>query len=180
MSTPLQAVSLIAHGFGTSSFSSASALKYDVWNAVPRLAQFVFLLTALLAGCGDHAPGPISEHADAGPSADADARSDDGAPQTQDTASFRVLLFSRTVVFRHDSIPDAIAAFNDMHRTLNLCDCRTRGDLHIFTFAQFDFVDSGKCRLSCSQQRKQADGKLAARPCPPTSAAITEPARPVR
>jgi type 1 glutamine amidotransferase len=45
---------------------------------------------------------------------DSGAKTIDSAQPPDGKEPFRVLLFTRTVVFRHDSIPEAIAAFEDM------------------------------------------------------------------
>lgn len=77
---------------------------------MPRFAHAAFALGALLLAC-DGGPDAAIKHPDAGQVVDGRA---DGIQPPDGTAPFRVLLFSRTVVFRHDSIPDAIAAFQDM------------------------------------------------------------------
>ena len=57
-----------------------------------RLVSLVLVTGILASGCGSS------------------GRAVDGAPGTAATGAFRVLLFSRTVGYRHDSIPSAIAA----------------------------------------------------------------------
>jgi len=74
-----------------------------------RLASIVAAVAPLLLACSGRTPTP-----EPGPSVDSAAKIEDDAQRAEDAAPFRVLLFSRTVVFRHDSIPDAIAAFHDM------------------------------------------------------------------
>jgi type 1 glutamine amidotransferase len=58
-----------------------------------RLLPFVLAAGILVSGCGGS------------------GRASDGVPPTAADGAFRVLLFSRTVGYRHDSIPAAIAAF---------------------------------------------------------------------
>jgi type 1 glutamine amidotransferase len=78
-----------------------------------RLAHSILSLVILLIGCGGRTADPITGQVDAGRMVDG-AVSTDGFQTVAAPANFRILLFSRTVVFRHDSIPEAIAAFREM------------------------------------------------------------------
>ncbi len=83
--------------------------KYHAWDVMLRLVHGFLLFTALLVGCASptQTPDAVADSVDAGHPADK-------PPSADATAPFRVLLFTRTVVFRHDSIPEAITAFQEM------------------------------------------------------------------
>ena len=72
---------------------------------MPRTPWLAVAALAVLAGCGD-TTAPLPPACPAGT-----AGGGSGAE------AFHVLLFSRTAGFRHDSIPDAIAALTDLQTT---------------------------------------------------------------